>query len=499
MSKSPNSTGTIEQFTQHPQVLEIIRQMQEKFGPSYENLVVSDLLDENGNQYVNLVQEGGGVLGVALVGYTFILEQAGIRFFRLAGTSAGAINTTMIAVIGNRETPKSIRVLEYLCNKNLFDFVDGHPLAKKLIGNLITSKDYVGKIKRKLIGLLSIIGILLLIDFINIGLHKYYPDYATLYITGFIFTGFAIGIAGLILGIMIFMISSFKNSGFGINPGDDFLNWIKDIMRENGVNNIAQLESKAGEMPPGLRLRAGRDDPDPLKGLVPDMTLITSEIITQNKIEFPKMWDLFTVDKEKLHPADFVRASMSIPLFFESYEIKDIPINNPLITEAWHRHLRVSSDCLPIAARFVDGGIISNFPINIFYNPKISIPRLPTFGIDLDDEKPKPVEGPKVTTEMSLMSFLYRMFNTVRFNYDKDFLIKNDLYKRGIGKIKVYGFNWLNFGISDAEKIDLFIKGAQAAGTFLIGTAESPGFDWEAYKHQRKEVQVKVSPNAKIN
>lgn len=405
----------------------------------------------------------------------------------------------MIAVIGNKETPKSIRVLEYLCNKNLFDFVDGHPFAKRLIGNLITSKGYFNKIKRRLIGLLAIIALLLLIDFICIGLRKFYPEFSTWYITFFVLTGFAIGIAGMIIGLTLFMFSGFKNSGFGINPGNDFLNWIKDIMRENGVNSIAELEIKASEMPPGLKLRVGRDDPDPLKGLMPDMTLITSEIISQNKIEFPKMWNLFTTDKEKLHPAEFVRASMSIPVFFESYEIKDIPVDNPLIIDAWHQSLRVSQDCLLPAARFVDGGIISNFPISIFYNPKISIPRLPTFGIDLDDEKPKVVVGPKDTTEMSLGGYIYRMFNTVRFNYDKDFLIKNELYKKGIGKIKVFGFNWLNFGISDAEKIDLFIKGAQAAGTFLIGTAEKAGFDWDDYKDQRKEVQVKVSPNSKIN
>ena len=32
-------------------------------------------MDKSGNYYVDLVQEGGGVLGIALVGYTYILEQ----------------------------------------------------------------------------------------------------------------------------------------------------------------------------------------------------------------------------------------------------------------------------------------------------------------------------------------------------------------------------------------------------------------------------------------
>ena len=36
--------------------------------------------------------EGGGVLGIALTGYTYILEQAGIRFLGVGGTSAGSIN-----------------------------------------------------------------------------------------------------------------------------------------------------------------------------------------------------------------------------------------------------------------------------------------------------------------------------------------------------------------------------------------------------------------------
>ena len=44
----------------------------------------SDVFDGE-NWYVDLVQEGGGTLGVALVGYTYIMEQAGIRFLKLAG------------------------------------------------------------------------------------------------------------------------------------------------------------------------------------------------------------------------------------------------------------------------------------------------------------------------------------------------------------------------------------------------------------------------------
>lgn len=46
----------------------------------------SDVLDGEGNQYVDLVMEGGGVLGIAFAGYIYILEKAGLRFVGLGGS-----------------------------------------------------------------------------------------------------------------------------------------------------------------------------------------------------------------------------------------------------------------------------------------------------------------------------------------------------------------------------------------------------------------------------
>jgi NTE family protein len=492
-SKSSEQIISTSSFTEHPKVQEVISKLKERFGNNFEGLIVSDTLDKFGNQYVHLVQEGGGVLGVALVGYTYVLEQCGIRFFRLAGTSAGAINTMMMAVIGNKEEPKSERVLKYLCNKNLFDFVDGHPFAKRMIGNFITNKGYFDRVGRRIKALLKAILFFVLLDFISIGLHKHFPQFAPLYITSFVITGILLTAFAMIAGYLFYIEASFKKSGFGINPGNDFLNWMKFILHENKVDTIPDLEKKASELPQGLHLREGRTDPDPLKGLKADITLITSEIISQNKIELPKMWELFTLDDKQIHPAEFVRASMSIPVFFESYEINNIPNDDPRIIAAWQHHLHIEADCVPDSARFVDGGILSNFPISIFYNPDVVVPRMPTFGIELDDTPPKSKDEPKKPKQMSLTAYLYRMFNTVRFYYDKDFLIKNELYKKGVGKIAVFDFNWLNFSISDEEKINLFIRGAQAAKDFLLGTDDKPGFNWDDYKNKRVAVYEKVT------
>ncbi|HTG57352.1 MAG TPA: patatin-like phospholipase family protein, partial [Niabella sp.] len=97
---------TVQDFTNSPKVQNHLKKLREAFGPNGKPFVVSDVLDAEGHQYVNLVQKGGGVLGVALVGYTYVLEQMGIRFLRMAGTSAGAINTAMLTVIGKKQEEK---------------------------------------------------------------------------------------------------------------------------------------------------------------------------------------------------------------------------------------------------------------------------------------------------------------------------------------------------------------------------------------------------------
>jgi len=110
MSKPTDNSKELEidNFLQHPEVEQCLKEMN-AYAAS-KPFVVSDVLDENGNQYVHLVQKGGGMLGIALVGYTYILEKMGIRFMRLAGTSAGAINTAMMVAIDKKEDAKSEKV-----------------------------------------------------------------------------------------------------------------------------------------------------------------------------------------------------------------------------------------------------------------------------------------------------------------------------------------------------------------------------------------------------
>ena len=468
-----------EDFTEQPEVKAVMAELNEKF--LKQKRVVSDVLDEQGNQYVNLVQEGGGVLGVALVGYTYVLEEMGIRFMRLAGTSAGAINTAMMAVIGDKEAKKSGAILEHLSAKDLFEFVDGHPVAKKVIRNVITNDSFVQRSKRYIKYMLIALGFLLVVDFIGLGLQHKITWFSAVTRISFVLTGALLLLCGYLVWYTRHLLGRFKDCGFGINPGDDFHQWVKGIMEANGVSTIDKLKAKTEKLPQGVCVRGKNSSIDSLKSLKPDITLITSDLITENKIEFPKMYDLFTDQPGSVdcpvHPADFVRASMSIPIFFESFTISNIDRNNEAIQKSWEKHFSVPPSAIPSEARFVDGGVLSNFPMSIFYNPEVRVPRLPTFGIRLGGG-----EANYNVSGFSLGTYFGKIFNTVRHFYDKDFLLKNKLYARGIGYIDTSKFNWLNFGLSDKEKKELFLQGVLAAKEFLIG---KNGFDWDAYKNDR--------------
>lgn len=485
-NKSSGASLDINDFINNEQVKNCLKTLHKAFPGGDQSLIVSDVLDNQGHQYVNLVQKGGGVLGVALVGYTYILEEMGIRFLRLAGTSAGAVNTALMTVMGKKEEAKSMKILKSICALDFFKLVDGHPAARFVIRNFITHKDFSLKVKNWLNTILIVLGLLFVGDFTLLGLENKFPNLSLVTRIVFVLTGFNLLLAGCAVYYIIKLLMRLKDSGYGINPGDYLYDWIKQQLIANNVHTVSDLNKRVAEPVPGMNLRV--PNADGMEGLKGDVTFITSELVTQNKIQFPEMCFLFRekANIDTLQPAGFIRASMSIPVFFESYMINNIPCETDEIKKAWLDTFGETDP--PTTARFVDGGMLSNFPINIFYNPRIITPRLPSFGIDLDDTKPD--EESKHAESWSLLGYFGRMFNTIRFYYDKDFLLKNKVFEKGIGKVPLAKYNWLNFFLTDQDKIDMFVLGAQAATDFLLK------FDWNAYKNNRSLMQRQLNAQA---
>ena len=152
---------------------------------------------------------------------------------------------------------------------------------------------------------------------------------------------------------------------------------------------------------------------------------------------------------------------MSVPVFFRPMEIQFDAQQKANIKKAWEQMLKVDNQ-LENSALFVDGGLLSNFPINVFYNPALPVPRKPTFGIKLEYENEIDSRAIK-----DFMAYGSSMLNTMRFFYDRDFALRQDLYKKTVRSVDTGKVHWLNFNLNDKEKMELFFRGALAATIFL--------------------------------
>src|SRR4051812_42283829 len=66
------------------------------------------------DQYADLVLEGGGVKGIGLLGAASLIESKGYTFRRCAGTSAGAIGSSLIAAgMPDAERQETMRSIDY--------------------------------------------------------------------------------------------------------------------------------------------------------------------------------------------------------------------------------------------------------------------------------------------------------------------------------------------------------------------------------------------------
>lgn len=411
-----------EDFTKHHSIQKIIDDLKTEL----PDKKYSDVIDIEGHQYVDLVQEGGGVLGIALLGYTYVLEQTGIRFFSLGGTSAGAINTLLLAAVDKVEKSKTEKIIELIANKNLYDFIDGPFFVKMLLKGVRTSKVNTTLLKRIIKKILITIWTLIWIT----------PVVIYLFIKK------------------------------GLNNGENFRSWVIKVLKDNSINTMSDL-AKVRRTPDGISIRPGINNN--AVNLKPGLRIIAAEITTESRVIFPEMNVLFWSEPEKENPADYLRASMSIPVFFHPFEIAVANRKK----EDWIKHVKFYGEP-PKIAYFVDGGVLSNFPIDVFHNTSI-IPRLPTFGVKLGDDRNK------VSHVKSFMKFLMSIFNSARHVLDYQFILKNDDYEHLIQKIDIGDHNWLNFSISDEDKIDLFCRGAKAADEFLRK------FNWEKYKKIRAQ------------
>ena len=377
-----------------------------------KNKKYSDITDNNGNQYVDLVLEGGGVLGVALLGYIYVLEKAGIRFFNVGGTSAGAITAVMVSIL--KENNSGEKLLNEFLNKNILELLD----APSYVKEIFKTNKYL--------------------DVIKLSINNFKKIFIDLY----------------------------EKKGFA--KGEDFEIWIDNILKKhnclsiNEYNNQLQYNNKLFFNKRQINIKR-------------KLSIISTDITTLTKVEFPKMKNLYWSSNKNIKLSKLIRASMNVPILFKEYVVKDIPNSNNENDKLWIKHVNYKGK-IPNEVTFLDGGLISNFPINMFHIT--GVPKKPTFGVklskyrQLDNLTISVINEYKKLYKGTFHTLKYEDYSSIDYRTITCNIEANDKY------------SWLDFTLDKTSQKELFIMGAEKALTFL------KTFDWDEYKKIRRNENI---------
>jgi NTE family protein len=302
----------------------------------------------------DLVLEGGGVKGIALVGALSVLEERGYRFNRVAGTSAGSIVGSLVAA--------------------------GMPAADMI--EIMQSLDY-----RR---------------FQDKGREDRLPG-------GRIYSLFA---------------------QHGIYEGAYLRSWLGEILATYGVRTFADLRyDDAGvQLPDAQRYR---------------LVVMASDVSNGRLRRLPWDYPAFGHEPDQTPVVDAVRASMSIPFFFEPVKLRSRLTED----EIW----------------MVDGGLLSNFPVEVFDRSHGDPPRWPTFGIKLSARRGSQAVRFHLDSTYDLAR---SMVATMTSFHDQMHVDDPGVLARTIF-IDTFGVKATDFGLSRATADRLFESGRHAAEAFL--------------------------------
>lgn len=308
---------------------------------------------------VDLVLEGGGVKGIALVGAISEMVEANYSIQRVAGASAGAIVGSLVA---SGCSPEKMRAL-------------------------MQSVEY----------------------------EKFQDE---TWLSHF-------GTAGKLASAV------FLN---GMHKGDYFEAWIEAQLLECGVKTFGDLKLADPEF---QRLP---------QNMAYKLVVVVGDLSKGELVYLPWDYHKYGLDPDQQSVAKAVRASMAIPFFFKPANIGGSTV--------------------------IDGGWLSNFPVDAFDQPASAQPDWPTIGINLgagEDSRltPRAISGP--------LSFAKALLDTATNGHDQRHINNPATLARTmfveVGKIKS-----TDFGLTRSQQVWLYENGQKAAGKFL------KTWDYKEYK-----------------
>jgi NTE family protein len=231
--------------------------------------------------------------------------------------------------------------------------------------------------------------------------------------------------------------------GTGIYKGDYAHGWVRDQLAGLGVSTFGDLAIDDDDLPEERRYR---------------LVVTVSDVTTGQLVRLP--WDyrrVYGLDPDEQSVADAVRASMSIPFFFR-------PVT---LTSASGR-----------TSTLVDGGLLSNFPVDTLDRHDGRKPRWPSFGVtvlpNLPDGNDKVIPALAPLRMLGPPHLLEDVITTVLVGRDQAYLNQPWVAARAI-RVDSTDVGFLDFDIGDDAVEALYVRGYAAAQQFLST------WDWADY------------------
>jgi NTE family protein len=236
----------------------------------------------------------------------------------------------------------------------------------------------------------------------------------------------------------------------GMYRGDFAHDWIRGQLKDLGVTTFGDMALDDKQIPEERRYR---------------LAVTVTDVTTGQLVRLP--WDyrrVYGLDPDEQLVADAVRASMSIPFYFRPVTL-------------------TSAD--GITSALVDGGVLSNFPIDSFDRLDLKTPRWPTFGVtvmpNLPEGNDQLIPGLGALRLLGLPTLLEQLITTMFVGHDQTYLNQPWVSARAI-RVDSTAVNFLDFGITRKDAQALYNNGYDAADDFLST------WNWTEYLERFRQI-----------
>jgi NTE family protein len=219
----------------------------------------------------------------------------------------------------------------------------------------------------------------------------------------------------------------------GVFEGDYLRAWVAGSLADLGVRTFGDLRV------------ADEDSSLPLEQRY-SLVVMASDVSGKRLVRWPWDYRLYGLDPDEQSVADAVRASASIPFFFEPVTLRSRDESGNTVVST-----------------MVDGSVLSNFPIAMFDRADARTPRWPTFGVRLSMRPEGRVSTHQVRGTVSLaLSLVETMLEACDAQHIHDPCVQ----ARSVF-VDTSGVSPVDFGISEEQQEQLLTAGREATVGFL--------------------------------